>query len=69
MPGFEIVEYVMASGIIVIHITALALLKQSRVHNRNKIQTNIIVPLCECELLGALLSTVFYIIKYCAFTI
>ena len=69
MPWFEIAEYVMTSGIIVTHITALALLKQSKANNRNKIQVNIIATLCECQLIGALLSTIFYIIRFRVFTI
>ena len=69
MPWFEIVEYVMTSGIIAMHIIALALLKKSKVNNRSKIQIIIIAALCECQLMGALLSTIFYIIRFRVFTI
>ena len=61
---YNILEYVLLSGIVVIHIVALVLLRRSRYSIRYKNQVIIITALCMCELTGAILLIAADIFEY-----
>lgn len=61
---FLVVDHILLSCVIVIHIVALILLRRSKHSNKYKNQIIIITALCVCELTGATLLIGFSIFYY-----
>ena len=60
----EIVQYILLSVVVIVNSLALFLLKEGAHSYRHANQVNIIAALCIYELVGGLVSILFYIIKY-----
>lgn len=64
MTWVEIVQYILLSVVVIVNSLALLLLKRGAHSYRHTNQINIITALCIYELVGGLISILFYIIKY-----
>ena len=60
----EIVQYILLSVVVIVNSSALFLLKEGAHSYRHANQVNIIAALCIYELVGGLVSILFYIVKY-----
>ena len=60
----EIVQYILLSVVVIVNSLALFLLKEGAHSHRHANQVNIIAALCIYELVGGLVSILFYIVKY-----